>query len=146
MGKKDIKKKYEEQAPRMWKKSPATLFRHSAQGKALEVCNEVFEKTADADPEKPFVITDELLEKWLKLGNDWTMQAGQQLNYLLHEVLQHSKHKERRKQGRGHYHHHFHRRKGWHGFLMNVGVAVVVVPLMLFFLRWHERSGGPSLF
>merc|ERR1711879_1144286 len=56
-----------------------------------------------------FKLEEDVFQDWLKLAKDFTMRGGQRLAYVLHEIIEHKKHKAHAKEGRGRHH----RKRSW---------------------------------
>jgi len=127
---------------------PTELFRDWAKETAETVCNQVYgamevnhaDGTRQID--SPFQLNDELFQRWLSIANRLTTLGGQRLAFVLNDIIEHKKHKAALKEGRGRHH----RKKNWAANLgTNAGIAVIVVPSLLFGFRMHLSSGGPSI-
>lgn len=87
-------------------KNPAELFREWAKDAAEKLCTEVYAPMTvnhqdGTRVESPFVVTDELFEKWLKLGEDLIDLGGERLAFVLNDIIEHKRHKEAHADGRG---------------------------------------------
>merc|ERR1712232_511447 len=98
--------------------------------------------------DQPFVVTDETFKEWVKIADEAIMKAGQTLTFILLDILEHRTHRSAHKEGRGKHTHSHRPRKGKRklaNFGTNVFIAILIIPLYLLFLHWHERAGGPSV-
>lgn len=160
-----LQKQYEDKAPGWWDKLPAELFRDWAKEVAAVVCGQVYDAMAAA-PLVPastasnngtngtnlsasvysgppvYKLEEEVFQRWLKLAQDFTILGGQRLAYVLHEIIEHKKHKAHAKEGRGRHHR---KRSWWKCMGINAIIAAFVAPLIMSLLRWHDRAGGPGL-
>lgn len=141
---KEEKKHYKKLVKAWEHKFPTELFREWAKEMGKVVCKEVYErvKASGANQTAVFALDEATVNNWHSLVQDFTTLGGQRLYFVLHELLEHKKHKAARKEGRGRHH----RKENW---LKNLGVnfliGMVMVPLLLTAFAWHERAGGPGL-
>merc|ERR1712061_802151 len=132
-----------------WKQHiPTELMRDWAKEEAELACRgihqgmEVNHGDGSRSIDKEFQVTDEVFNAWVQLAQDATTRAGVRLAFVLLDLLEHRRHALAHKEGRGHRHLHIQHSRN---LGVNAGIAVLVVPLLLFLLHWHEKSGGPSL-
>jgi hypothetical protein len=142
-----LQDEYEEREHGWGHKLPTELFRVWATEQAEVVCNQVYQtmEVNHADGSRsiddPYHLTDEVFQRWVKLANDWTTLAGERLAFVLLDILEHKRHKAAHKEGRGRRHR---RRRHLRNLGINCLVAVILVPLLIKLLRWHERLGHGS--
>jgi len=169
-------KEYADQVPGWEHKMPTELFREWARETAEKVCSQVYGPMnvnhADGTRiDNPFTLTEELFQHWLTLAEELMQVAGERLAFVLNEIIEHKRHKEAHQHGRGLPSRKVavgvqklkkHKKMDIHGFYRqiklqekrrsmsnlawNASIAVVVVPLLLIALRWHESVGGGNFF
>merc|ERR1719253_2115173 len=85
----------------------------------------------------PFHVTDEVMQRWTKLANDFTSLGGERLAFVMLDILEHKRHKAAHHDGRDRRHR---RMRHLRNFGINFAVAAVLVPALLSMLRWHEKA------
>lgn len=139
-----IKEQYEERHHAWGHKLPPELFRHWAKEAAEAVCSQVYQQMeanhADGTRtiDEPFHLTDELLNRWIKLASDLMNLAGERVAFVFLDILEHRKHKALHHEGRGRQHRH---KRHVRNFIMNFMIAIVEIPIIIKLFRWHDRSG-----
>eukprot|EP00811_Abedinium_folium_P010276 NODE_19505_length_840_cov_3.471248.p1 GENE.NODE_19505_length_840_cov_3.471248~~NODE_19505_length_840_cov_3.471248.p1 ORF type:complete len:204 (-),score=50.79 NODE_19505_length_840_cov_3.471248:71-682(-) len=128
---------------------PQSLFHAWGTAQAEAVCERIYSKleTNHADGTRniaqPFELSEELFKEWVGYAHDVTLLAAQRIGFLLNDILEHQKHKKAALDGRAlapRGKHRWH----WEKFLMNLFIALLIVPLMLYMLNQHllRSSGG----
>jgi hypothetical protein len=128
---------------RFFQKTPVDHFRLWAREAATSVCTQVYGKLgvpAGSTPDSPIKVDEEVYQGWLKLANDFTRVAGLRVTEVLLDIVKHENHKAAHKHGQGKYHKNS-LRYPW-GFTKNLLVAIVLVPILLLALNWHENNGA----
>jgi hypothetical protein len=87
-------------------KNPTELFREWAKDAAEKLCTEVYAPMTvnhrdGTKVESPFTVTDDLFEKWSKLGEELIDLGGERLAFVLNDIIEHKRHKEAHADGRG---------------------------------------------
>lgn len=144
----DLENTYKTQS-KPWKfYAPPELFRIWAKESAGKVCSDVYQpmEVNHADGtrtlEQPYVVSEDTYQRWQAMANGFTLIAGQRLAWILHDIVEHKRHKHAHLDGRGRHHH----KRNWMANLgTNAAVAVVLVPVLVLALRWHGARGGGSL-
>lgn len=138
-----LEKQLEKGMKRYDMKTPVEHFRNWARDAGTSVCAQVYGKL-DAR-EDFFKIDDKIYQDWLKLAGDFTRTAGLRVAETLLEILKHKKHKAAQDHhGQAKYHTNSLRHKS--GIMTNIMIAIVLVPMLLVALRWHERHVGSLQF
>jgi len=147
-----LDREYSNRAPAWWDTLPTELFRIWAKETAGVVCKEVYEaiNTTQAKPQNRtnttspavYKLSEDVYQKWVKLAQEFTTLGGERVAYVLHEIIEHKKHKAHAKEGRGRHHR---RRSWWKCLGINAVIAAFIAPLLMAALRWHDRAGGPGL-
>jgi len=119
-------------------KTPIELMQLWAREVAAAACKEVYQKV-DISGDTPFDISEELYSRWLNISHELTWRAGERVAFILLEILQHEEHRLAHKEGRGRWHHTSLLRPV--ALIYNFCIGLVVVPLLLGVLMWHERLG-----
>jgi len=141
-----LQRQFESRAPGWWDKRPTELFRQWMNETSQVLCSQILalvEATASdganeaAEGASPIAISEENFQRWRQLAEDLTTLAGQRLAFLLSDILVHRKHRHAHKEGRGHGHH---KKNAGTCFLTNVGIAAVLIPGLLWMLRYHYES------
>lgn len=138
-----LQEQYEEREHSWSHKLPTELFRLWAKETAEVVCSQVYQimEVNHADGTRkiddPFHVSEEILQRWVKIANDFTTLAGERLAFVLLDILEHKRHKAAHHQGRGLRHR---RKRHLRNLAINAGVAAFLVPAILMLLRWHEKA------
>merc|ERR1712217_578328 len=145
---------YSQRSPQWSLKTPPELFRDWARESAEVVCHQVYaalevkleDGTQGIDENNPFVLNEELLQRWLQLAEDLSNLAGQRTAFILRDILEHGTHRAAAREGRGRHRSRHRIRHGWAWSLAaNAVIAMVLVPFILTCFRWHAR-GSISFF
>lgn len=127
-----------------WKhKRPTELFRDWAQEVAAVVCDEIYGPMREAGAgiiHNPHSMTQDLYDRWASVAANLTEIAGQRIAFILLDLAEHKEHQLAHALWRGRRHHTRH----WTSDLRkNLMVAVLLLPLLLFCLRFfQEKSLG----
>lgn len=147
--KKSMDEQYKTRSPGWMHTAPPELFRNWAKEMAMTLCHSVYEamalsqKDGSRELQNPFMLSEEIYERWRGMAHDFTVLGGQRLAFVLNDILEHRRHKHAHKDGRGRHHH---RLKSWpKNFAANAFLAVVVVPLLLGAFKWHDSCGASDL-
>eukprot|EP00931_Biecheleriopsis_adriatica_P057467 TRINITY_DN34090_c0_g1_i1.p1 TRINITY_DN34090_c0_g1~~TRINITY_DN34090_c0_g1_i1.p1 ORF type:complete len:397 (+),score=76.24 TRINITY_DN34090_c0_g1_i1:37-1191(+) len=129
--------------------APVELFREWSKDVSGAFCQHVLkpiEESAANDASRAFYLDQEQRDKWLNMTEEIVIRAGERLAFILLDLLHHHKDKMGHREGRGH----------WNGpqsileptnFMKNIGIAVVVLPILVAALEWHyDRGRSPWLF
>jgi hypothetical protein len=141
---KTLQEQYDEREHVWGHRLPTELFRIWAKESAEVVCSQVYQgmEVNHADGSRkiddPYHLDEEVLQRWAKIANDFTTLAGERVAFVLLDVLEHKRHKAGHKDGRGHRHRH---KRHMRNLGINILVAVILVPLLLKCLWWHEKQG-----
>jgi hypothetical protein len=141
---KTLQEQYDEREHVWGHRLPTELFRIWAKESAEVVCSQVYQgmEVNHADGTRkiddPYHLDEEVLQRWAKIANDFTTLAGERVAFVLLDVLEHKRHKAGHKDGRGHRHRH---KRHMRNLGINILVAVILVPLLLKCLWWHEKQG-----
>jgi len=139
-----LQEEYEEGERKWGLHLPTELFRTWAKESAEVVCSQVYQamEVNHADGSRKiddnYQLSDEVLARWVKIANDFTTHAGERLAFVLLDILEHKRHKAGHHEGRGHWHR---KKRHMYNLGMNCMVGVVLVPMLVKLLRWHEKAG-----
>eukprot|EP00929_Paragymnodinium_shiwhaense_P067973 TRINITY_DN34166_c0_g1_i1.p1 TRINITY_DN34166_c0_g1~~TRINITY_DN34166_c0_g1_i1.p1 ORF type:complete len:426 (+),score=67.32 TRINITY_DN34166_c0_g1_i1:107-1384(+) len=99
-------KDYADHAKEWSEKRPTELFRDWARVVAEKLCTEVYAPMTVNHKDgrridSPFVLSQELFQKWVDLAEDLMNVGGERLAFVLNEIIEHKRHKDASKNGRG---------------------------------------------
>lgn len=143
----DLDSAYAEHSAAWSQKVPTDLFRDWAREAAEIACRvhqdlEVNHKDGTRTIGPKVELGEKVFLGWLKLAEEMTTRGAQRIAFVLLDLIEHRKHALAQKDGRGRRHRHI---RYFHNFGTNLAIAAVLVPGLLAALRWHGRTGGPSL-
>lgn len=88
-------------------RSPPELFRQWGGEMSDKVCNEIYgpmyvnHGDGSRSIDSPFVLTEELFSKWLKLAERVIQEGGERLALVFLDIIEHRRHKAAKDEGRG---------------------------------------------
>lgn len=147
-GKQQLETEYDMRSHLWHDKIPTELFHDWAEEVADVVCGQVYavmekrHEDGSIELEDRFNLPEEVFQRWVKLAHDFTTLSGERLAFVLLDIIEHRQHAAAHKEGRGKRH----KKRNWFAnFGINVGIAMVGVPLLLGFFVMHADGRFPGM-
>jgi hypothetical protein len=140
----ELQEQYEERVGSWGHKLPTELFRHWATEAAEVVCSQVYQHMevnhgdSSRSIDDPYHLDDETVQRWAKIADNFLTLAGERLAFVLLDLLEHKRHKAAHLEGHGRRHR---KKRHMQNFVFNLGVASLLVPCLISFMRWHAIVG-----